>query len=94
MRYPVWLCGQLRDGAVHPGHWRSRHDAEIPGHQPDRHGSAGASNTITLTKSIEPGGFYTFPELIGHTLNAGDSLSILAGTASALVIRGTAREVS
>lgn len=57
-------------------------------------GSAGASNTITLTKSIEPGGFYTFPELIGHTLNAGDSLSILAGTASALVIRGTAREVS
>lgn len=57
-------------------------------------GSASAENTITLTKSVEPGGYYAFPELIGHTLNPGDSLSVIAGTASALVIRCTAREVS
>jgi hypothetical protein len=57
-------------------------------------GTAGASNAIVLTKSIEAGGSYTFPELIGHTLNSGDFISTLCGTASAIVIRATGREVS
>lgn len=57
-------------------------------------GSAGTSNTIVSAKAIAAGETYTFPELIGQTLNAGDFISELAGTASALVRRCTAREVS
>ena len=56
-------------------------------------GSAGASN-IAIVKSMASGETYTFPEVVGHVLNAGDFISTLAGTASAVVIRIGGREVS
>lgn len=57
-------------------------------------GSAGASNAITYQKSIAAGTTETFPEMVGQYMAAGDFVSTLAGTASALVIRMSGREVS
>lgn len=57
-------------------------------------GSAGANNTIVSAKALAAGETYGFPELIGQTLNAGDFLSVLAGTASAITIRASGREVT
>lgn len=56
-------------------------------------GSAGASNTITSAKSIAAGDSYTFPELAGHVLSPGDIISTLSGTANAITIRASGREV-
>ncbi len=56
-------------------------------------GSAGASNAI-VSKSIAAGETYNFPEVCGHTLEVGGSISVLAATASAVVIRASGREVS
>lgn len=44
--------------------------------------------------SILPGETYPCPELVGHVLGAGDFISTLAGTASALTIRCSGREIS
>ena len=56
-------------------------------------GSASASNVIAY-KSITPNETYTLPEIVGHVLEAGGFVSTLAGTASALVIRISGREVT
>lgn len=56
-------------------------------------GSASASNLVLATKSIAAGETYTCPELVGQILSAGDFISTLAGTASAIVIRISGREV-
>lgn len=56
-------------------------------------GSAGASNQI-VSKSLAPGECYTFPELVGQVLASGDVISTLAGTATAITIRASGREVS
>jgi hypothetical protein len=37
---------------------------------------------------------YTFPELVGQVLNRGDFISTLAGTASAINMRVSGREVT
>lgn len=57
-------------------------------------GAAGVTNTIVSVKSIAPGECYTFPEIVGHVLNPGDFISTLAGTAAAITLRGSGREVS
>lgn len=57
-------------------------------------GAAGASNTISSAKAIAPGESYTFPEMVGHVLNPGDFISTLAGTATAITIRASGREVT
>ena len=57
-------------------------------------GSAGNSNLISKTKAIQPGETYTFPELVGHALAPGDFISTIAGTASALTIRVSGREIT
>lgn len=57
-------------------------------------GVAGAGNTIVSAKTIQPGETYTFPEVVGHVLAAGDFISTLAGTAAAITIRASGREVS
>ena len=56
-------------------------------------GSASASNVIAY-KSITPSETYTFPEIVGHVLEPGGFVSTLAGSASALVIRASGREVT
>jgi hypothetical protein len=55
---------------------------------------AGANNLITNTKSIAAGEVYTFPELIGHTLNDGDFISTIASADTSLTIRASGREVT
>lgn len=57
-------------------------------------GTAGTANAITYVKTIAPGQAYLFPELIGHILAPGDFISTLGGTASAIVIRASGRQVT
>jgi hypothetical protein len=56
--------------------------------------SAGNQNLISKTKTLQPAEVYTFPELVGQVLNPGDFISTLAGTASAINMRVSGREVS
>ena len=53
-------------------------------------GAAATSNAIV--KVISPGATWTFPEIVGHSLEAGDVLSTLAGTANAIWIRASGRQ--
>lgn len=57
-------------------------------------GAASASNTIVSAKNLAAGECYTFPEIVGHVLNPGDFISTLAGTATAITIRSSGREVT
>lgn len=56
-------------------------------------GSTANNNLIIDAKSIAAGETYTFPELIGQVLNAGDDL-LTFGTATALTIRCSGREIA
>lgn len=55
---------------------------------------AGSQNLITKTKTLLPGEVYTFPEIVGHGIQSGGSISTLADTASSISIRFSGREVS
>lgn len=57
-------------------------------------GAAGASNTVVSSKTIAAGECYTFPEIVGHVLNAGDFISTLASAAAAVTLRASGRQVS
>ena len=57
-------------------------------------GSAGNTNLITKTKTLQASEVYTFPELVGQVLGSGDFISTVAGTASAINIRVSGREVT
>lgn len=56
-------------------------------------GAAGNSNLL-ISRTIQPSETYVCPELVGHILDAGDFISTLAGTASALAIAGSGRTVA
>lgn len=56
-------------------------------------GAAAAANLVVL-KTLSAGETYTFPEVVGHVLNAGDFISTLAGAATSIVIRISGREVT
>jgi hypothetical protein len=49
---------------------------------------------IVKTKTLLPSETYTFPELVGQVLAPGGAISTLAGTATAINIRASGREVS
>jgi hypothetical protein len=49
---------------------------------------------ITKTKTLQASEVYTFPELVGQVLGSGDFISTIAGTASAINIRVSGREVT
>jgi hypothetical protein len=55
---------------------------------------AGNQNLITKTKTLQPSEVYTFPELVGQNLGIGDFISTIAGTASAINMRVSGREVT
>ena len=57
-------------------------------------GAAGAANLIVSAKSLAAGECYTFPEITGQYLNAGDFISTLGGTANAITIRISGRAVT
>lgn len=56
-------------------------------------GSVGAANKI-VSKTLTAGETYTFPEVVGHVLEAGGFLSGIAGVASKIVVRVSGREVT
>ena len=56
--------------------------------------TSGNQNLITKTKTLQPSEVYTFPEIVGQVLNAGDFISTIAGTASAINIRASGRQIS
>lgn len=55
---------------------------------------ASASNTIVNVKSLATNECYTFPEVVGHVLNPGDFISILASAATSITVRASGRELS
>lgn len=57
-------------------------------------GSAGDSNLIVKTKTLQPSETYTFPELVGHVLPASGFISTLASAATSINIRASGRLVS
>lgn len=57
-------------------------------------GTAGGTNLIVKTRTIAPNETYTFPELVGQVLSPGAFISTIAGTASAIVIRASGREIT
>lgn len=57
-------------------------------------GLVGNVNLITKTKTLQASEVYTFPELVGQILSPGDFISTIAGTASAINIRVSGREVT
>lgn len=54
----------------------------------------GDANIITKTKALQPGEVYTFPELVGHVLNASDFISTLASAPDSLNMRVSGREIT
>ncbi len=56
-------------------------------------GSAGATNLIVDSRAIAPDETYTFPELVGQVLASGGFIST-TGTATALTIRSSGREIT
>lgn len=56
--------------------------------------TSGNQNLITKTKTLQPSEVYTFPEIVGQVLNAGDFISTIAGTATAINIRASGRQIS
>jgi hypothetical protein len=57
-------------------------------------GSAGDGNVIVRTKTLQANETYTFPEIVGQVLASGSFISTIAGTASAINIRASGREVT
>lgn len=56
--------------------------------------TTGNQNLITKTKTLQPSEVYTFPEIVGQVLAASGFISTIAGTASAINIRASGREVT
>ena len=57
-------------------------------------GAAGNDNLIVKTKTLQAGETYTFPELVGHAIAPSGFISVIAGSASAINIRVSGREVT
>jgi len=56
--------------------------------------TSGNQNLITKTKTLAAAEVYTFPEIVGQVLVTGGFISTIAGTATAINIRASGREVS
>lgn len=57
-------------------------------------GSVADASAIIKTKSVAAGETYVCPELVGHVLEPGDAISMIASTADSLTIRASGREVT
>lgn len=57
-------------------------------------GSAGATNQIIATRSVNAGETYTCPEIVGQWLNSGQFLAAVASTAAKLTLRVSGIEVT
>lgn len=56
--------------------------------------TAGNQNLIVKTKTLQAGETYTFPEIVGAALAPSGFISTIAGTATAINIRASGREIS
>lgn len=56
--------------------------------------TAGNQNLIVKTKTLAAGETYTFPEIVGTALVAGGFISTIAGTATAINIRASGRQIT
>jgi hypothetical protein len=56
--------------------------------------TAGNQNLIVKSKTLAPAETYTFPEIVGAALAPGGFISTIAGTATAINIRASGREVT
>lgn len=56
--------------------------------------TAGNQNLITKTKSLQASEVYTFPELVGQVIMPSGFISTIAGTAAAINMRVSGREIS
>jgi len=57
-------------------------------------GTANDSNLIVKARALAAGETYIFPELVGHILPSGGFISTIAGTATAINMRVSGREIS
>lgn len=57
-------------------------------------GSAGNDNKILSAKALAANECYVCPELIGHILENGEFIRAVAGTATAVTVRGSGRVVT
>ncbi len=57
-------------------------------------GVASAGDTAISARSIAAGETYTCPEMVGHILNAGDTIYALASANTSISIRASGREIS
>lgn len=52
------------------------------------------ANAIIKDKAVAADETYVCPELVGHVLEAGDAISMIASAAASLTIRASGREVT
>lgn len=57
-------------------------------------GSPGTINLIVDTRNIAPDETYTFPEIVGHSLESGGFISTIASAATSITIRASGREIT
>lgn len=57
-------------------------------------GSAGVSNLVIDTRTVQPDETYLCPELVGHVLAPGGFISTIASNATSLTLRVSGREIS
>ena len=57
-------------------------------------GTPSAANLIVNSRTIVPGECYTFPELVGQSIEASGFISTIASSAASLTIRASGREIT
>jgi hypothetical protein len=57
-------------------------------------GSAGNSNLVIDTRTVQPDETYLCPELVGHVLAPGGFISTIASNATSLTLRVSGREIT
>lgn len=56
--------------------------------------TAGNQNLVVKTKTLQAAETYTFPEVVGASLEAGGFISTIASAATSIGIRASGREIS
>lgn len=57
-------------------------------------GSANSTNLIVDEKALAENETYTFPELVGHTLEAGSFISTIVSASTSVTIRSSGRQIT
>ncbi len=56
--------------------------------------AAGADNQFIKSRTLQPGGVYHCPELIGQALANGDYIAAICSVADTLAVRASGREIT